>query len=403
MTVSSTRRLGLYLRSKPSNGGIFQYGLSMLRAVAALKPDFEPVVAYTQLEIREFVQTYDLEAHYIGRSTKFENALGLANSVMVAAGLPVAVSQAVGDRADPLARRLHRLNCGAWLFPAGDPIVYGSTLRSAAAIHDLMHRYEPRFREVGRPAIRWRREFHYRALCEAAERIVVESPLGARHVRESYCVPESRITVIPYAAPDYIQQQSAVVPIDLPALPPRYLYYPAQFWPHKNHLNLARAMRLVADAHVHGMVVLSGGDAGARRAFRQAAETLAVTDRFIELGYVPNEWMPWLYRRSTGLIYPTFFGPTNIPPLEALFCETPMAVSDNYGMREQVHDASLYFDPNNPRSIADAMITLLTRPDVCDDLVMRGRALATTYYSKTFATNIRSLANQMFAPDTSSA
>ena len=42
-------------------------------------------------------------------------------------------------------------------------------------------------------------------------------------------------------------------------------------------------------------------------------------------------------------IYPTFFGPTNPPP-GGVCIGCPVAVSDIYGMREQVGDAALLFD-----------------------------------------------------------
>jgi len=45
------------------------------------------------------------------------------------------------------------------------------------------------------------------------------------------------------------------------------------------------------------------------------------------------------------MIMPTFFGPTNIPPLEAIAVGCPVAVSNIYGMPHQLGDAALYFNP----------------------------------------------------------
>lgn len=46
--------------------------------------------------------------------------------------------------------------------------------------------------------------------------------------------------------------------------------------------------------------------------------------------------MPEFYRRARRMVMPTYFGPTNIPPLEANALGCPVAVSKVYGMPEQL-------------------------------------------------------------------
>lgn len=386
--MADRKRVGLYLRSRPSDGGVFQYANSLLRAVSDLPADrFEVVVAYTQPEIEPYVLASGVEAHRIHLSRAVENWIGLASSALVAAGLPIPALRAAG-RLEPLVRRLERVGCDLWVFPAGDSVIYRSNLRSVAVIHDLMHRYESRFPEVGRWTIRTRREMHYRALCVSADILVADSELGARHIAESYGVDNARISVLPFSAPDYVDTP-ARVPLAVPNLPERYFYYPAQFWPHKNHLNLARAVRLLVDRGLDPRVVLSGGAAGSHQTFADLVARLGIADRLTELGYVSNDLVTTLYRRSIGLVYPSYFGPTNIPPLEALLCETPMAVSGNYAMHEQLGDAALYFDPDNPVSIADAMADLLQNLTTRNALVEAGRKISNRYRSAAFDANVR--------------
>ena len=63
---------------------------------------------------------------------------------------------------------------------------------------------------------------------------------------------------------------------------------------------------------------------------------------------------------------PTIGGPTNIPPLEAILCECPMAVSNIYAMPEQLKNASLYFDPNSEKNMAEVMEELWTNKLKCN-------------------------------------
>jgi glycosyltransferase involved in cell wall biosynthesis len=52
-------------------------------------------------------------------------------------------------------------------------------------------------------------------------------------------------------------------------------------------------------------------------------------------GYVPNEDMVPLYAAARRLVFLTFFGPTNIPILEAWAHGCPVLTSDIRGMQEQ--------------------------------------------------------------------
>ena len=70
------------------------------------------------------------------------------------------------------------------------------------------------------------------------------------------------------------------------------------------------------------------------------------------LGFVSNENVTYLYKHAVGLVMPSYFGPTNIPPLEAMALGCPVAVSNKYAMPEQVGDAGLLFNPDSPEEIA---------------------------------------------------
>jgi glycosyltransferase involved in cell wall biosynthesis len=69
---------------------------------------------------------------------------------------------------------------------------------------------------------------------------------------------------------------------------------------------------------------------------------------------------------------PTFFGPTNIPVLEAWAYGCPVLTSDIRGIREQVGDAGVLVDPRSIESIADGIYQLWSSDTVAARLVRRG-------------------------------
>jgi glycosyltransferase involved in cell wall biosynthesis len=61
------------------------------------------------------------------------------------------------------------------------------------------------------------------------------------------------------------------------------------------------------------------------------------------------------------------------PILEAMAAGRPVVTSDRGAMREVAGDAALLVDPEDPRSIADAMGRLWRGPELAEDLARRGR------------------------------
>jgi len=79
------------------------------------------------------------------------------------------------------------------------------------------------------------------------------------------------------------------------------------------------------------------------------------------------------------LVMPTFFGPTNIPVLEAWAFGCPVLTSDIRGVREQVGDAALLADPTSVEAIADGIHRLWTDPELGRTLSDLGRRRLAAY------------------------
>jgi glycosyltransferase involved in cell wall biosynthesis len=73
------------------------------------------------------------------------------------------------------------------------------------------------------------------------------------------------------------------------------------------------------------------------------------------LGYVSDQKLHALYARARALVMMTFFGPTNIPVLEAWAAGCPVITSDIRGIREQCRDAALLAPVRDAAGIADAI------------------------------------------------
>lgn len=224
-------------------------------------------------------------------------------------------------------------------------------------VHDLMHRYEPQFPEVSE-AYLWR-ELVLKCEAKYADCILTDSKLGKQQFRESYLkrgIKSPTIVSLPYIAPKHILEISEE-PIEVPN---KYVFYPAQFWKHKNHINLIKAIQILKESMDDIHLVLVGSEKNCYEEIGKYISDNKLQNNIIIKGFVSNGNMTYLYRHATGLVMPSYFGPTNIPPLEAMALGCPVAVSDKYAMPEQVGKAGLLFDPDSPEEIAECIKKMWT-------------------------------------------
>ena len=90
-------------------------------------------------------------------------------------------------------------------------------------------------------------------------------------------------------------------------------------------------------------------------------------------GFVANEELPLLYSQSIALVMPTYFGPTNIPPLEAFKFNVPVLYSNLPGLREQVGKAALLLDLNEPKSLVYNLKKLINSKTLKNYLKTQGQ------------------------------
>jgi glycosyltransferase involved in cell wall biosynthesis len=107
-----------------------------------------------------------------------------------------------------------------------------------------------------------------------------------------------------------------------------YVLYPAQFWPHKNHIVLFEAISNIrARGDSCRRLILTGRDKG-NLAFLLKKIAEFDIDKYVEIkGFLCQDELTDLYRGAAVLAMPSLLGPTNLPPLEAMLFGVPVFVS----------------------------------------------------------------------------
>lgn len=139
--------------------------------------------------------------------------------------------------------------------------------------------------------------------------------------------------------------------------------------PHKNWDRLVRALALV-DENVRPRLVVTGSHGD--DPLRPVVDELGL-GRWVDLkSWVSADELADLYAGATVLVMPSFCDGFSLPALEAMMEGVPVMLSDISVYREVAGDAALYFEPTSHSSIADAITTAVTKPDLLAELRARG-------------------------------
>ncbi len=143
-------------------------------------------------------------------------------------------------------------------------------------------------------------------------------------------------------------------------LPDRFILYPAQTWPHKNHAGLLEALALLR-GRGHVVSLVSTGYLNTHANVLQGqARRLGLSGDIKWLGFVDPATLRTLYALATAVVVPTRFEAASGPVWEAFAAGVPVACSDVTSLPEQVGDAALTFDPDDIEAMADAILALWT-------------------------------------------
>ena len=118
----------------------------------------------------------------------------------------------------------------------------------------------------------------------------------------------------------------------------KYFLYPAQMWVHKNHIILIRAMKeLVSAGQSQLKCVFTGmySDYYTATHFQKLmveVKAAGLEQNIHFVGFVSDVDLLYLYSHAQALLMPSYFGPSNLPPLEAINLNCPVLAGNCFGM-----------------------------------------------------------------------
>lgn len=331
------RCIGILVHVKPWQGGSYQYVEFILDAFAACSDEYVVDVICTEIGWEEILEKrYPLfSCHRVQFSYEF------------------------------MVQEIDNMGFDYIFMPTyGVDYFYEITFKTPfiSVIHDLMYYFQPR----GKMWTCKESSYFYQKQCQRSIGVFVDSDMGKKHCMEALGhMYDEKLYVLPFRVPNYLYE-TTIKEVFLKNK--KFIFYPAQFFRLKNHINLLLAVYFLKRKGIYVNLLFTGkGKAG----YDDVCDMVNMLDLEAQveiIDYVDGAEMKYLLQEARAMIMPSYAGPTNIPPLEAMFMRCPIAVSDIFAMPEQVGEAGLLFDPKSIDDIADVLERLWINDELCQKL-----------------------------------
>ncbi|MCH8329767.1 MAG: glycosyltransferase [Bacteroidetes bacterium] len=255
---------------------------------------------------------------------------------------------------------------------------------------DIQHLIQPYFPEVSAKGEWERRESMFGTAIRKASFLLTGTQAGKDQLVDLYHVAEQRIRFLKHPVPELLADKAIDVrkkwQLDKP-----FIFYPAQFWSHKNHVMLLEMLRYIkVEKQIVIQAVFSGSDKGNMDHVRTWAHNLGVIDQVRFTGFVEMNELIAFYKEALCLTYPSYFGPENFPPLEAAELSCPVIAADVPGAREQIGDFSILLEPSDQKLWGETVYRLATDKDFAEDRKKK-LVIGNPYYFKDYLNDIVSI------------
>jgi glycosyltransferase involved in cell wall biosynthesis len=354
--VTTLRHVGLNaVFLQPRMGGLETYVRRLIPELLALRPDVRFTLFVSQAGRRELA------------GEEWAGEVTLVAHPLVGRRYVSALSEAL--LLDPLARRagVDLLHSVAMTGPLRAHAVHVVTIGDLIWLRNV-HRSDRA------TVLTWK--LLVPRVAKRATRIITFSEASRHDIQERLGIEGGRVDVVPPGA-----GQGAGGPATDPAeLRTRFGLDGARVVltvsakrPHKNLGRLLEALPRIRELVPDAVLVMPGNPTAHEEELRRLAESLAITDAVRFPPYVTAEELEGLYAIAECFVFPSLLEGFGLPILEAMRRSVPVVAADASSLPEVAGEAARYFDPLDAACLAEAVIEVMTQPDLARRLVEAGR------------------------------
>ncbi|MEM4655048.1 MAG: glycosyltransferase family 1 protein [Thermosphaera sp.] len=245
-------------------------------------------------------------------------------------------------------------------------------IKTVVVIHDLAFKQYRETLSFGQYFIR---RVFLRFSLKAAWKIIALTNSMKEEIIKEYPFAREKMIVI-YSGVDFEKSTKARVESNFKKecfIRVPYIYYPASFYKHKNHITLLKAFaRLKAEVMGPINLVLTGLKTSWYFSVQKVIRELDLVDSVKYLGFVSESEKDLLYSRALFLVFPSLYEGFGFPVLESMTHKCPVLASNIPVVVEVAGGAALFVDAESVDSLYLGLKRLYYDSDLRTQLIKRG-------------------------------
>lgn len=224
------------------------------------------------------------------------------------------------------------------------------------AVCDIPYAYSKSFRI-------WYK-FMYRVLTSRVKKIFTVSEFSKKRLNEYFNIPLERI-VVTYNGIDHMKNikfdENIFSKFNIEKN--NYVLAVSSLNPSKNFKLILETAKILPEINF----VIAGGSNSS--VFKE--QGLEITSNVKFIGYVNDKELVALYKYASCFVYPSIYEGFGIPPLEAMFFNCPVILSDIEVFKEIYRDCALYCNISDKYILKEKILILLEKEEVRHQLLKR--------------------------------
>jgi glycosyltransferase involved in cell wall biosynthesis len=247
-----------------------------------------------------------------------------------------------------------------FVYPNYSDKIYGVRIPKVYWIPDFQEVFLPHFFTESQR--RWRRN-HQLNMVKKADLIVFSSQDALGHFKKMYPAYENQTAVLPFAVTHPILDDLDFKKIkEKYELPSKFYFSPNQFWIHKNHITLLKALKTLKNKGEEIMIVFSGKEYDYRSPnYFDSLKTFVVENNLTNnvrfLGFIDRVDQLMILKNSLAVVQPSLFeGWSTV--VEDAKAQNKFLILSNLGVhKEQLMDRdAIFFEAEDDRMLGEVLL-----------------------------------------------
>ena len=236
------------------------------------------------------------------------------------------------------------------------PIFYRNKI---VTIHDIIHLKFP-------VSYSYRKYYKivFPLMLKYSKQIITVSEFSKREIANYYGINEEKISVIYNGVSEKFKPRKTHTM-------EKYILGVSSIACHKNFINLIKAYQKLKTKNIKLYIVGGLNDKIFGKDSRRIIESVKGNENIKFLGRVTDDELIELYSNALCFVYPSVYEGFGIPPLEAQACGCPVIISDIPVFKEIYGDSAVYFNPLDPKDIADKVNQVLNDKKLREQLLIK--------------------------------